>query len=100
MRFIGNVSPEVLIIVKNALLPYIPELTPTKLVTALQQYDPDLTNAIGVNDNYYTIQNAAKLIDCTLPTLYNWKRKGKIRFKKVGDKTYIPKEDIDKIISG
>ena len=100
MRFIGNVSPEVLIIVKNALLPYIPELTPTKLVTALQQYDPDLTNAIGVNDNYYTIQNAAKLIDCTLPTLYNWKRKGKILFKKVGDNTYIPKEDIDKIISG
>ena len=98
MRFIGRISPEVLIIVKNALIPYIPELTAPKLVEALEKYDPELTNARGVKDAYYTINDAAKLIDCTVPTIYNWKRRGKIRFHKVGDKTYIPKEDIDKII--
>ena len=99
MLCLNHVSPEVLTIVKNALLPYFPDLTQSKLVDALLEYD-DGNATDSVKTNYYTLQEAAKKLDCTIPTIYAWEKKGKLAIKKIGSKSYISKADIQAIISG
>ena len=99
MICLNHVNPEVLTIVKNALLPYFPDLTQSILVDALLTYDDgDATDS--VKTNYYTLKEAAKKLDCTLPTIYAWEKRGKLSIKKIGSKSYISKSDIQKIISG
>ena len=99
MLCLRAVNDEVLLIVKNALLPYFPDLTQSKLVDALCAYDAEAADC-SVKVNFYLLQDAAKMLNVTLPTLYNWEKKGRLTIKKIGKVSYVPKSDIQKIISG
>jgi excisionase family DNA binding protein len=47
---------------------------------------------------WYSIKEAAEILDVGEPTLYRWMRDGKITFRKVGDSTRFWREDLDAVM--
>lgn len=46
----------------------------------------------------YKLSKAAKLLDISKQTLWNWKNDGKIEFHKIGNLCYITQETLDKLL--
>jgi hypothetical protein len=52
------------------------------------------------NDDLIDNEAAAKIFNVTLQTLYNWRKKGVIKFIKTGGKVYYSREEISSKIKG
>ena len=47
---------------------------------------------------WFSIREAAEILDVGEPTLYRWMREGKITYRKVGDSTRFWQEDLDDVM--
>jgi excisionase family DNA binding protein len=56
------------------------------------------TLEIPAKKKWYSIREAAEILDVGEPTLYRWMREGKITFRKVGDSTRFWQEDLDSVM--
>ena len=48
--------------------------------------------------DYYKISEVAEIFNVTRRTIYRWINRGKLRRCRFGKPTYIPKEDVGKLI--
>lgn len=56
------------------------------------------TTEIPAKKKWFSIQEAADMLDIGEPTLYRWMRDGKITYRKVGDSTRFWQEDLDAVM--
>lgn len=95
--------PQSIITAAVAMLsPFIPELSPTRLISALQGYDSEGKEQDSINARPrqpYTVAQACDLLQISKPTAYRLKKAGKLKFIKVGSLTRIPAENIDRLLN-
>ena len=51
-------------------------------------------------DELLSIREAAKMLDVTVQTVHDWKRRGLLRYHKLGSRSYIKKADVLSALSG
>jgi excisionase family DNA binding protein len=47
-------------------------------------------------DNYVSMEDAAELLDISIPTVWRWKKSGKLETTTVFGRVLVSKENIDK----
>jgi len=81
------------------LIQYIPDLTPTNLISALQGYE----NAKVLLDDRprkpYTIAETMKLLGVSKPTIYRMFEDGSLTKCKIRGSTRIPAEDVNRLLA-
>lgn len=101
MKVRNSISPQIIEAVVNLMKPSVPELTPTTLIAALQNYNPEAHEQEEVNARSrqpYTIQEVCQLFRVSRPTIYALEKSGKLIFIKVGRSTRIPAESVDSLL--
>ncbi|MDV2492676.1 DNA-binding protein [Elizabethkingia anophelis] len=48
---------------------------------------------------YYTREEAAKLLNVSYPTLFQWNRDGILKARKIGKRVYYSKEDVKEALN-
>ncbi|AQX87849.1 MULTISPECIES: helix-turn-helix domain-containing protein [Elizabethkingia] len=48
---------------------------------------------------YYTREEAAKLLNVSYPTLFHWNKDGKLKARKIGKRVYYSKEDVKEALN-
>ena len=101
MKVKNSISPEIISAAVGILQVYVPELTPTRLIGALQDYNSDNKEQEIINARPrqpYTIQEVCKLLRISKPTVYRLAQKGKIKLLKIGSSTRICAEEVDRLL--
>ncbi len=99
MRVKTTISQAIIAAATGMLQPFIPDLTPTRLISAIEKYNNEDANIAGQLEQPLTVAEACRLLKVSRPTIYRLKERGEIRFTKVGRGTRIPAEDIRRLIS-
>ncbi len=84
------------------LSPFVPNLTPTRLIAALEEYDIDGNKKSSDNERPkqpYTIAEVCQLLRISKPTVYRLREQGKISFLKIGRSTRILAEDVERLLN-
>ncbi len=81
---------------------FVPDLTPTCLIAALQAYDSEGNEQAEHNARPrkpFTVTEACQLLTLSRPTIYRMKNRGEIRLLKIGNSTRISAEEVDRLLS-
>lgn len=60
----------------------------------LQQTRPAAEAPAPPNDKPLTVREAAELLDVTVQTVHEWKRRGLLKYHKMGSRTYLKRADV------
>ena len=52
------------------------------------------------DEELLTVREAAGLLDVTVQTVHDWKRRGLLKYHKLGSRTYIKKADVLAALNG
>lgn len=101
MKIKKQISPSIISAAVGMLAPFVPDISPTSLIAALETYDQQ--HAQNINDKPkkpYTIREVCELLGITKPTVYRMFHDGSLTKLKIGGTTRIPADEILDIISG
>ena len=100
---IKNTLPQSIIVAAVAMLsPFIPDLSPTRLIAALQSYDSEAKEQDNVNARprqSLTLKDACFILRLSRPTIYRMNKRGEIKLLKIGNSTRISAQEIDRLLS-
>ena len=69
---------------------------------ALQNHTPressEKTEVLG--DALLTVREAAELLDVTVQTVHEWKRRGLLKYHKLGSRSYLKRADVLSALTG
>jgi excisionase family DNA binding protein len=102
MKVLNTISTTIIAAASGLLSPFIPDLTPTRLIAALEAYEPD-SQAKSPSDQIrkpLSIKEVCKLLSISRPSVYRMKERGDLKFIKIGSLTRIPAEDVERLLSG
>ena len=102
MKVKNKINPQIIEAAVGMLKPYVPELSPTRLIAALEEYDLCKDEKLKNNERPkkpYTISEVCELLGISRPTLDNYEEKGLIRKIHLGRLVRIPVDDIDSLLS-
>ena len=102
MKVKNSISTAIISATVGLLNPFVPELTPTRLIAALQEYDVDDNKKSSANDRPkqpYTVKEVCQLFRISKPMLYKLKKRGQISFIKIGSSTRIHAEEIERLLT-
>lgn len=74
-------------VIRHELNHHTPPVSPTGSITAL-------------GDELLTLREAAQMLDVTVQTVHDWKRRGLLKYHKLGSRSYIKKADVLAALSG
>lgn len=66
----------------------------------LNQHAPLAAPPTPQAEELLTVQEAARLLDVTMQTVHDWKRRGLLKYHKLGSRTYIKRADVVAALSG
>ena len=66
------------------------------------QYSQPVATAIpsAANDKPLTVREAAAFLDVTVQTCHEWKRRGLLKYHKIGSRTYFKPVDLQNALAG
>ena len=100
---IKNSIPEAIITASVAMLtPFIPDISPTRLIAALQTYDSEKKEQDVVNARPrqpYTIAEVCKLFRISKPTVYRMAERKELTLLKIGNSTRVSVESVDRLLN-
>lgn len=102
MKIKDQINPSIITAAVTLLSPSIPDLSPTRLIAALQTYDSEGKEQDAVNARPrqpYTVAEVCKLFRISKPTVYRMAERGELTLLKLGRSTRIPAEDIEKLLN-
>ena len=100
MNVKNQISPAIINAAVAMLTPYIPDLTPTNLISALQGYEGTKVSLDDRPQKPYTVAEAMKLLSVSKPTIYRMFEDRTLRKIKVRGTTRIPAEDVNRLLTG
>jgi excisionase family DNA binding protein len=53
-----------------------------------------------LSEELLTVREAAQVLDVTVQTVHDWKRRGMLKYHKLGSRTYIKKADVLVALNG
>lgn len=53
-----------------------------------------------LGEELLTVREAAQVLDVTVQTVHDWKRRGMLKYHKLGSRTYIKKADVLAALNG
>jgi predicted hotdog family 3-hydroxylacyl-ACP dehydratase len=76
-------------------IPEIQALFRAELEKAKANPSPEtLCKPDGALDRYFTVEALAEILDITTATVHEWKRRGILPYRKLGDRTYFLHSEI------
>ena len=102
MKINNKINPGIITAAVSLLNPFIPELSPTRLIAALQAYDSERKEQDAVNARPrqpYTVAEVCKLFRISKPTVYRMAERGELTLLKIGSSTRILAKDVDRLLS-
>lgn len=103
MKISNSISTAIIAAATGMLQPFIPDLTPTRLIEALKLYN---TNGSEEENKKHvtvkkplTIKEICELLCISRPSVYRMRERGEIRFVKIGGLTRIPVEDVERLLT-
>jgi excisionase family DNA binding protein len=102
MKVKNQISQAIITAAVAMLSPYVPDLTPTKLIGALQTYDSEGREQDAANARPrqpYTVAEVCNLFRISKPTVYRLAEKGDLTLLKIGSSTRIPAEEVDALLN-
>ena len=102
MQVKNQIPPAIIEAAAAMLKPFVHDLSPTRLIAALQGYDSEAKDQEIINarpKQPYTIKEVCDLLRISKPTVYRLMERGDITFIKVGSSTRIPAEDLDRLLN-
>ena len=94
-----KLTPEVLAAVTGILTPYCPELSPTDLVAAIQNFKTE-KKPQGLQKSL-TYKEFAALAGLSLPTVHRMSKNGLLKTVKIGPRLVrIPAVEVERILNG
>jgi excisionase family DNA binding protein len=66
----------------------------------LQQTCPVADTPAQANDKPLSIREAAELLDVTVQTVHEWKRRGLLKYHKLGSRSYLKRADVLAALQG
>ena len=102
MRIKNQINQSIITAAVAMLNPFIPELSATRLIAALQAYDCEGKEQDAVNARPrqpYTVDEVCKLFRVSRPSIYRMAKEGKLRLIKIGRSTRIPAEEVDALLN-
>ncbi len=101
MQVKNKISSEIISAVVAMLSPYVPDISPTSLITALQEFD---SNSKAEDNSKikppYTIAETCRILAISRPTLYRLFEDGTLTKVKVRNSTRIPAAEVHKLATG
>lgn len=101
MKVKDQIPPSIITAAVAMLQAFVPELTPTRLIAALEAYDSEGNEQAEHNARPrqpFTLQEACQLLTISRPTIYRMKQRGEIKLLKIGNSTRISAEEVDRIL--
>jgi excisionase family DNA binding protein len=102
MKINNSLNQSIIAAAANLLSPFIPGLSPTRLIAALQTYDCEGKEQDAVNARPrqpYTVDEVCKLFRVSRPSIYRMAKEGELRLIKIGRSTRIPAEEVDALLN-
>ena len=102
MKINNKINSSIITAVVAMLSPFIPELSPTRLIAALQTYDSERKEQDAVNarpQQPYTVAEVCKLFRISKPTVYRMAERGELTLLKIGSSTRIPVDSVDRLLN-
>ncbi len=84
MQIKNTIRPEILTAATGMLQPFIPEITPKGLVSALEAYNSNASTPKVDIQKPMTMQEVATLLGVSLPSIYSYIKDGKLQRVKIG----------------
>lgn len=66
----------------------------------LNQHVPPTALPTPQGEELLTVQEAARLLDVTVQTVHDWKRRGLLKYHKLGSRSYIKRADVLAALKG
>lgn len=101
MKIKSNISSAIISATVGMLQPFIPDLTPTRLVKALETFEDDSRKVSKPHlQKMLTIAEVCKLLQCSRPSIYRLFESGELTKVKVGGLTRVPAREVDHFLEG
>ncbi len=106
MKVKSQINSAIIQAAVSMLQPFVTELTPTKLIDALQSYSDDgnsnaETTAKEAIPKLYTIAEVMKILKVSKPTIYRMFKDGRLNKIKVSENTTrISSTDLENLLQG
>ncbi len=103
MKIKNQINKAIIQAAVSMLQPFIPELTPTKLIDALQNYsetNESTAKSESKIPKLYTVAEVMKILGVSKPTIYRMFKDGRLNKIEVSENTTrISSTDLEKIIN-
>ena len=103
MKIKNKINQQIIQAATAMLQPFVPELTPTKLIDALQSFSEDNDPLAKKEDKIpklYTVAEVMKILGVSKPTIYRMFDNGRLKKIKVNENTTrISSTDLEKLLS-
>ena len=104
MEISNKISQSIIAAATGMFQPFIPDLTPTRLIDALKQFDAE-TNATAATSarpqRPYTVAEVQELLGVSKPTIYRMFKDGSLTQLKIREGiTRIPAAEVEALMTG
>ena len=99
MKIRNSIKKEIIAAAVGMLSPFVEDLTPTKLIAALEAFEGDNAKSAEHLEKPLTVAEACKLLSISKPTIYKMFRDGTLKKVKVRNSTRIPAAEIKRLLN-
>ena len=101
MKVRDSINPAIVSAAVAMLQAFVPDLSPTRLIAALQAYDSEGKEQEAINARPrqpLKLSEASKLLTISRPTIYRMAKRGELTLTKIGCSTRICAEEVDRLL--
>ena len=100
MKVKNSITTAIISATVGLLNPFVPELTPTRLIAALQEYDDNKKSSENERPKQpYTVNEFCELFRISKPTLYRMQIRGELSILKIGSSTRVSADEVERLLS-
>jgi excisionase family DNA binding protein len=100
MKISNKINIEIISAIVGMLKPFVPDISPTRLLAALEDYDSSKNLIDKRPQKAYTVAEAMTILGVSKPCIYKMFKDGTLTKLKIRRATRIPASEINALITG
>lgn len=100
MKVKNQIPPSIITAAVGILNPFVPDITASKLIAALQDYASSKSTLDERPQKPYTVREVTKILMISKPTVYRMFEDGTLTRLKIRNSTRIPAKEINQLLTG